>query len=199
MSKKLLNLYIRSEKIKGYHGTRSSNVASILANNFTASGKDDWCGGGCYFFIDGISEKPAMENAKQWAIDKSYDNALRGNIYNEYSVLEAEIKVSENKLLDLTVSEGKKQFNEYRAMYLEMLRKEGKIVRGKLFDGDIVDLMKEDIGYEIVKADMYIRFAEQRKQKIKSNQPNVTIFAVSNPGKNIRKSAIKECFKGTIS
>lgn len=58
--------------------------------------------------------------------------------------------------------------------------------------------MRDSVGIELVKSNVYIKFAIQRIAKIDSRIPNVTIFVVNNPTKNIQKPSIKEIYKGEI-
>lgn len=118
--------------------------------------------------------------------------------YKEFSVLEAIIKINDNKMLNLTLPQGKKLFNEYRKRSLDKFAEAGKEIIGRFLDSDILDEMRKDLGIDFVLSDLYIRFAIQRKERLESKVPNVTVLVVRNPSNHIHRTTIKEILKGDI-
>ena len=184
--------------IKGYHGTYPENIQNIKYSNFKESQNDTWYGDAVYFFVAGIGSMHPTYYARQYAIDSSWDKDLRQYIKNEYLVLEVDIHLNEDKLLDLTITNGAKLFNEYRDRYINRIIDTGIRINTKILDVHILNTMRKNLGIEFVKANVYIKFAMQRVQDFRSKIPNVTIFAVNNPNININKESIKEILKGKI-
>lgn len=192
-------LYKEKEKIIGYHGTATENVKSIIENNFFESLEHEiWLGDGVYFFVEGISSNHPIEYAKQFAVDSCYSKIHKKYTKKEYSVVEALIKINNDKFLDLTDDKGNKLFNDYRDMTIAKLEATGKVSVGGYKDSDVFKIMRESLGIEFVKSNLYIKFAIQRLKKMSSVIPNVTVIVVNNPVKNIQKPTIKEVFKGLI-
>jgi uncharacterized protein MJ0359 len=184
--------------IKGYHGTNSNNCRNILNSNYRISkGDKEWLGDGVYFFIEGISSESPKELAKKWVIAESSKRK-----HKDYAVIESEIKVNEEKLLDLTTKEGLEVFIYYYELFLEEIKKE--IDKGKpglkFYDGFLINLMrkKDVLPIEVVKGNFYIKFEEERKNEINFRTSNCTICAVYNPEKNINKKSNKVSNKGKI-
>lgn len=193
-------MYSPSPKIIAYHGTYTEKTCSIIENNFFES-KDHsiWLGDGVYFFIDGIGSQHPSDYAEQFAKDQAWDNIAKAYQKQKFSVLEAIVKINENKFLNLTDSKGAKLFNEFRDRAIELIAESGKTIVGNSYnDTDILKIMREELEIEFVKSDVYIKFAIQRVKKFQSIIPNVTVLVVNNPAKNIHKSTIKEIKKGDI-
>jgi hypothetical protein len=193
-------MYIQNQKIIGYHGTYPEYVDSILANNFKESKDHDiWIGDGVYFFVEGAGVYEPQEYAKQFAIDNCYDKEVKKHTKEEVCVLEASIRINGDKFLDLTDSIGAQLFNKFRRGVISKIEKSGKRpVMGGYNDTDVFKIMREELGIEFVKSNVYIRFAIQRIAKFESRIPNVTILVVNNPLKNILKPTIKVILKEEI-
>ncbi len=101
-------------------------------------------------------------------------------------------------MLNLTLPQGKKLFNEYRKRSLDKFAEAGKEIIGRFLDSDILDEMRKDLGIDFVLSDLYIRFAIQRKERLESKVPNVTVLVVRNPSNHIHRTTIKEILKGDI-
>jgi hypothetical protein len=192
-------IYTEKQKVLGYHGTYAKSVDGILQSNFKESLRNrDWLGDGVYFFVDGIGSKHPSEYALLWAIDEAIYRPDKNN-HKEVVVLEANILINRNKFLDLTVEEGLKLFNEFRDEIIKRISKIGmKPSKHDYYDTDVLKIMKEELKIEIVKLEAYIRFGVQREHKLFSRVPNVTIFAVNNPTKNINRHSIKEYLRNVI-
>ena len=191
--------YSTSPKQIGYHGTYPENVESIRVNNFFESEALTWLGVGVYFFVEGINTLPCSDYARLWAIDNCWDKSLQKYSREEFSVLEATIKINNNKMLDLTVGLGKKLFNEYREKTIRKFTKGGQELVGKFLDSDVLEEMRNDLEIDFVQSDLYIKFAVQRQKRLESIVPNVTVLVVRNPSTHIHKTTIKEIKKGSIS
>lgn len=194
-------MYKTNLKVIGHHGTYSSNVSSILDKNFMESSNHlYWFGDGVYFFIEGVSVESSEELAKEYKTDEiRRDHQKEAGRIIELSVLQATIRVNDDVFLDLTVPNGNKLFNKFRNEVIKTISFSGKKPTIPYNDYDIFNLMRKKLGIEFIKADVYIQFNNQRKGNFKSNVPNVTIFVVNNPLKNIQKPSIKEVFKGGVA
>jgi uncharacterized protein MJ0359 len=185
--------------IKGYHGTNSNNCRNILNSNYRKSkGDKEWLGDGVYFFIEGISSESPRELAKKWVIAESSKRK-----HKDYAVIESEIKVNEEKFLDLTTKEGVKILFYFAEQFIEEIKKE--IAKGqkglKFLDGFLINLMRgENVlpPTDVIKGNFYIKFEQERKNKINFRTNNCTICAVYNPEKNIIKKSNKIVDKGEI-
>ena len=62
-------------------------------------------------------------------------------------------------------------------------------------DVDVFKVMRQELGIEFVKSNLYIKFALQRICRFESNIPNVTVLVVNNPTKNIQKPSIQVILK----
>lgn len=171
-----------------YHGTYEKNIASILSIGFKES-KDHhmWFGDGAYFFVEGLADP--MEAAYEFVTDKKNKYKIEDNV----AVLEAVINVDNDCFLDLTNIQGLQLFNSYRDEILKKIKSSGKIPATKLNDFDLLSNMRENLGIEFVKGNVYIKFGMQRKPGIfPSYIPNVTIFVVNNTTKHIEKESIRQ-------
>lgn len=191
--------YAQSPKIKGYHGTYPENIAGIQTDNFMESTNHNvWLGDGVYFFIDGIGVKSPIEYAQQFAIDQCFNKDTRKFDKSHYVVIEASIKINDNKYLDLTSVLGNQLFNKFRYMVMDTISKGGKVVVGGYNDTDVLKLMRQKLEIEFVKCNVYIKFAVQRRLRFESKIPNVTVLVVNNPTKNIQKMSINAIKNGEI-
>lgn len=191
--------YQVSPKITGYHGTYPEHLQSILDNNFNETKNHEiWLGDGVYFFIEGVGELPPIEYAKLFAIDQCYDTTKRAYTKTHLCVLQALIKINPNKFLDLTNEAGNQLFNTFRSQTISKIEHTGKRPVSPYKDTDVFKIMRESLGIEFVKSNLYIKFAEQRIYRIESIIPNVTVLVVNNPMNNIQKPSIKEVYKGDV-
>lgn len=187
------------KEITAYHGTNSDNVNSIIEYGFKESAdKNHWFGTGVYFFTDGISETPS-EDAAKWAIASAWDNYKKELTYTEYSVVKAVIIKNNNKLLDLTSSDGIKSFNFARRLFLEKIREASKKLKnGPLNDGDVLNELRNLMDIEIVFANVYIKYTDERIFQLRSSIPNATIIVIQKPQKNIKDNSVEEFYRGEI-
>lgn len=190
-------MYTSKIKIKGYHGTPEDNVESIKANNFRETIHDKWMGNGVYFFVDGISshEPPVV------AFMHTNDNVISDSelICENIVVLEATISINGDKYLDLTVDKGLKALNNFKNSLLDKLHNEGKKIKsGYMHEIDALRIMRQQIGIEFVKANVYIRVGIQKTNEVQARLPNVTIFVVNNPTANISRYSITEVLKKEV-
>lgn len=192
-------MYSAAPKIAGYHGTYPRNVDGIVQNNFFESKNHEiWLGDGVYFFVEGIGIFPPMVYAKQFAKDQCWDKDEKKYKETEIVVLEAVIRINNDKFLDLTDFRATQLFNQFRQDIIEKIEKSGKFLMGKYKDADVFKLMREKLGIEFVKANVYIKFAAQRIGQFDSIIPNVTILAVNNPTQNIQKRSIRQMVREAI-
>lgn len=191
-------MYSVSPKLSAFHGTYPENIDGIIENNFYETKEKTWLGDGVYFFIDGIGALAPASYAKQFAIDQAWDKASQMYNRTHYAVLETTIKVNDNKLLNLTVPDGNRLFNEYRDNLIRKFEEAGKAIAGIYYDSDVLAEMRYDLEFEFVQSNLFIKFANQRKGRFETKVPNVTVLVVSNPAKNIHKSTIKLIEKGEI-
>lgn len=174
-------------KILGHHGTSVNNVESIQINNFRESvDHEQWYGDGVYFFVDGLAD-PA-DSAFQFIRD---NNRRDKKEEDEIAVLEAEVNVNNDFFLDLTQNDGLQLINSYRDELIAKIETVGRKPTTYFQDHDLIKSMRKELGIEFVKGNVYIRFGIQRDKGFRSIIPNVTIFVVGNPQKNIDKASIK--------
>ena len=161
----------------GYHGTNYENVESIIKHGFHVSDNtDEWLGHGIYFFTEGISDP--IENAKEWAINQAWDKVAKRYLYQKYAVLKVE--VSGKRVLDLTTTNGLKVYNQMRDF---LINKYVRTLRGKKRDFhqencEIHNLIMQEFQTDILLSHLYIKNSIQRKHRIWSNVPNVTVMVV---------------------
>ena len=187
--------------IKGYHGTNFDSAKKIVTSNYKISkGDDHWLGDGVYFFVEGISTN-IVKLAEKWAKAQSWNNNTKTRNYNKYAAIESIIEVDEENFLDLTTEEGVKIFFYFAEKFIEEIKKE--ITKGqkglKFLDGFLINLMRgENVlpPTEVIKGNFYIKFEQERKNKINFRTNNCTICAVYNPEKNIKYNKIVD--KGEI-
>lgn len=183
----------------GYHGTDLTHKGSILNRGFLPSkGSNHWLGTGVYFFIDGISDN-SVDDAANWAKAQAWNKEFKRYNYANFIVLSAIIEFTPNIIWDLTVEEGLKQFNYARAEIIKKLSTAVmQIANEKPGDSDIIDVVSQKMGFELIKGNFYIKFTRERILRIESRIPNVTITAVRNP-ELIRINSISETRKGKVS
>lgn len=174
-----------STSFDGFHGTSLNSAKEILKSSFELSiGDIEWLGNGVYFFIYGISSKPD-EQAEKWAIAQSWDNITQDYKYNNYCVLKSKIVVEENKFLDLTHEDGL-EILEYLVLKFE---NKIKTLSKKLdyLDGFIINLARQEGIFEIdaIKGNFYIKFANERINRINLRTNNCTICTVYKPIDNL--------------
>ena len=189
--------------IKGHHGTDIDSCKAILKSNYKISeGDQHWLGEGVYFFIEGLSTD-TINLAEKWAKAQSWNNRTKSREYKEYAVIESIIEVDEENFLDLTTKEGVKILFYFAELFIEEIKKE--IAKGqkglKFLDGFLINLMRgENVlpPTDVIKGNFYIKFEQERKNKINFRTNNCTICAVYNPEKNIVQKNTKIVEKGKI-
>ncbi|WP_282638105.1 hypothetical protein [Sphingobacterium thalpophilum] len=183
--------------IVGAHGTNFDCIDSIREKNFNEStGADEWLGDGAYFFVDGCNSEKIEVLAEKWAIANSWDNEIGSYNCSHAACFNVDINVDDDKLLDLTVTNGKKLLNQYRDHVKQKLKETKRIkIKNELTDQSVLKMMKRRLGLEAVKGDFYIKFTFERKKRIESRFPNCTIIAVNNTQKNIDVTTIRNIKK----
>ncbi|RKS02884.1 hypothetical protein [Flavobacterium sp. 102] len=179
-----------SSSIIGFHGTSFDSAKSIVKGDFEISkGNAEWIGDGAYFFIEGISKVP-NEQAEQWAIAQAWDNKINDYKYKDISVIKSEITVEDDRLLDLTTSDGV----EILLYILEQHEKKILRIRKSLsyLDGLIINFARGEglLDIDVAKGNFYIKFAKERVYKIDLRTANCTICSVFNPKKNLQNNTI---------
>lgn len=183
------------DAITGYHGTASQNVESIKINNYRIrEDKGHWIGNGVYFFINGYGQS-CIDLAEKWAIAESWDNDNKRYTYSFYSILKNDILIYKNSVLNLRNPETIELLNKYK----EDLKKEieMKEYRSELNDFKVIEHLKEKYDIDIVIADVYIKFTEERITRLNSRIPNCTIISVS-AKELINKDSLEEVKKGRV-
>jgi len=175
---------------KGYHGTNVVSAELIIKSNFEKSiGDSEWLGDGVYFFVTGISSKPE-ELAKKWSIVQAWDKAKKEYKYREYCVIKSDIEVEEDNFLDLTTEDGIEVLNYiYESLEKKLDRLKKKLI---YIDGLLINLARGEgiLPIDVVKGNFYIKFANERINKINLRTPNCTICTVFDTDKNIIGSTI---------
>lgn len=186
---------IKIIRFTGWHGTDERNVDEILENNFRESSPDDeWFGGVVYFFMEGIGNP--VEHAQNWAKSDAYSKK-----YSRFVVLEADTAVNDDAVLDLRVKEGLELFDKHRRYVLRQIRLNRRAFRVRkesYCDGKVIEHMKQVANLEVIVANMYVQFLQDRIEKIYSRIPNCTFLCVSNPNENINQDTIKVVAQGNI-
>lgn len=179
--------------IIGNHGTNEANVCNILKNGFeTSIGNYHWYGEGVYFFIEGVNDNITYL-AEQWAKDQAFDKKTKSYKYRKYAVLEAHVDSKNDRTVDLRVKESLEIVNKVRELVEQMC----KCLNKKMNDNEIWKYMKNKFDIQIVIDNTYIKFSEDRKNKISSRVPNCTIMSVLDVN-IINKDNIKLLKKGDI-
>lgn len=184
----------------GYHGTNNVNSNPILKNNFNVSDKDEWIGDGAYFFVEGLS--CPKKSAKEWAISRSnrYDKNTKKykTSYPEYSVIEAIISTDMDKVIDLSSTDGKKGYFEYKEKFLKSACDRGKKLKaGK--EGLIINNLCRQYECDVVISELAIKTSEYEfKQKVSNVISNKTVLAVRNPTSCIELKNISISCTGDI-
>ena len=175
----------------GFHGTSFDSAKKILSNNYELSiGDDEWLGDGVYFFVSGVSTK-ISELAEKWAITQSWDNEKKIYKYKDYCVLYSNIQVKDSEYLDLTIEDGVEILSYLVERYKDKIETIGK--KMKFYDGLILNFARGEgfLPLEVVKGNFYIKFAQERIERINLRTSNCTICTVYNPNKNIISNSIK--------
>lgn len=179
-----------SLKIVGFHGTSFDSAKEIIKGNFEIStGDTEWIGDGAYFFIEGISKTP-HEQAELWAIAQAWDAKTNSYRHNEVSVIKSDIYVEEDRLLDLTVSDGVDILLYILDQHEKKLLSIGKSL--SYLDGLIINFARGEglLDVDVVKGNFYIKFANERIFKINLRTSNCTICSVFKPSNNLENNTI---------
>ena len=162
----------------GYHGTDFANTHTILSDNYQVSeGDTHWLGDGVYFFVESVltNAEKAIELAEKWAIAQSWDNDTKN-------------------FLDLTTADGLEVLSYLVDRFLKDIKKEQ--IKGKkglrFYDGFLLNLARKGnfLPVDAVKGNFYIKFKNERVNKIELRTCNCTICSVYNPQKNIKFNKI---------
>jgi len=181
--------------VTGYHGTDAACADSVMGKNFNESkGKYHWLGDGVYFFTKGISVSPS-DDARKWAVAQAWNADKKKYDHTHYVVLSSEIRLF--KLWDLTTEDGMRIFNYARQEILKKIREKGRPSE-KYFDSTVINYVKKQLDYQVIKANFYIKFTFERMNRIYSRIPNTTILAVSDSANNIDKDSIRIEERGKI-
>lgn len=181
----------------GYHGTDFANTHTILSDNYQISeGDTHWLGDGVYFFVESVltNAEKAIELAEKWAIAQSWDNDTKKYKYNQYTVMASKIEVKEENFLDLTTADGLEVLSYLVDRFLKDIKKEQ--IKGKkglrFYDGFLLNLSRKGnfLPVDAVKGNFYIKFKNERVNKIELRTCNCTICSVYNPQKNIKFNKI---------
>ncbi len=167
-------------QIVGYHGTSKSVTNIILTEGFKSSEDDShWLGDGVYMFVDGIGD--VVQNAKDWAIFRSWDNLRKRYMFSHYGIIKSVIEVRDEHFLDLTSNHGIEVFNYIVYKCSDKLSNVSRNL--KYIDGYVINFARNELGLriDVVKANEYIKLkAFERKYNINSRIPNCTICSVAN-------------------
>ena len=186
------SLTLRMIELTAYHGTATKNVRSIVKDGFRLStGKDHerWLGDGAYFFVEGVQIEPndIVTVAEKWAVVGAWDNYLKKNTYNQYTILKAQVVVSKENFLDLTTPEGLEVFNYLRDKYVQTLQKANlRLTNGEFKDGHIINDavvsgILSPIKIDVVRGSFFIQLTKsERWHNSQFRTPNCTILAVRN-------------------
>lgn len=178
---------------EGWHGTDEGLEASICANNFQVSeGEHHWLGSGAYFFTKGIGQP--QEHARNWACSEAHKKR-----YGRYVVLCAGISASDDAVFDLSEPEALELFNQHRRFVLENLRQTKHRFKEKYpgySDGKVFEQLGACIGIALFINNFYVRFGQDRIEKIESRIPNCTFLCVPNPKRCIELTGIQAVERG---
>ena len=176
---------------EGHHGTSVESAKEILASNYELSkGDGEWLGDGVYFFINGVSSK-TVDLAENWAVAQSWDNKIKALKYKEFCVIQSKIEVDESEFLDLTIEDGIEVLQYLVNRYKEKIDSIQK--KMSFLEGFLLNLARGEgiLPLEVVKGNFYIKFAQERIERINLRTSNCTICTVYNPNKNILSNSIK--------
>ncbi len=178
----------------GYHGTDSTCVASIKANNFELSQKNnEWLGFGVYFFIEGIG--CPITNASEWANNQAYSR--EGACYENYSVLSAPLTCT--YVLNASTLEGINAFNKVRDYALAKFPSFRSEFRDKYGDNRAMwNFVSKRLKLDAVIHSLYIKHKLQRVRNIASNVPNSLVLCVKD-NKYIDSERIDVIKEGKVS
>lgn len=187
----------------GYHGTDFANTHTILSDNYQISeGDTHWLGDGVYFFVESVltNAEKAIELAEKWAIAQSWDNDTKKYKYNQYTVMASKIEVKEENFLDLTTADGIKTLLYLAENFLHLIKNvQRNRKRGlRFYDGLLLNWARKAniFSFDVIKGNFYIKFKNERVNKIELRTCNCTICSVYNPQKNIKFNKIIK--KGAI-
>lgn len=157
-----------------YHGTNSEHVQSIFSKGFNLSAShNEWLGDGVYFFI-GDTFCP-ISNAREWAINSSWDKSQNNYTYQRYSILKT--KVYGNRVLDLRKDEDLAIFNTVRGHIMKRYEEEKREFRRKMApDTFLCNAVAKSLKLDILIHNFYIKNKLQRLKRIDSRIPNSTVL-----------------------
>lgn len=174
----------------GHHGTNSSSAELILNSNFKLSlGDGEWLGDGVYFFVKGLNSD-TKRLAFNWAKCHAWNNKSKTYDYENYAIIQSEIRVKEEEFLDLTVEDGIEVLTYLAEKFIQKLKTIDKNL--KFHDGLLLNLARREgvLPLEVVKGNFYIKFEKERIHRINLRTSNCTICSVYNPNKVLTNKSI---------
>ena len=179
----------------GYHGTSRESAESIKTSNFKPSeNPDDWLGYGVYFFVDGISNP--IDNAKEYANNKAWDNDSKTLKYKVYSLLSVEVRGT--NVLNTNETEHLKEFIKVSSLLQQKHKEIWKNDRELKNDNRVLwNLVADFMKLEVIIHNLYIKTKYQRINRISLNVPNTTVMCVKN-SKNIDIDTVREISSGVV-
>lgn len=173
------------QTFRGFHGTRSDLVDSILASGLRPSrDRDEWLGRGSYYFLDGLED--AWSSARDWARVQAWDKRARRYREADLSVIEYEIALDTDRVLDLRTAEHARRFHRVRDAWevRHYRRRRPGLWRpaSDRYDTAILNHLKEEDGLAAIVAQFFIQLTvKERHWQRNSRIPNVTVLCLSDP------------------
>ena len=164
--------------LNGFHGTRLELAEKIMEGEFIPSKSNvDWLGDGVYFFTKGVGGDPKV-HAMEWTKTQSWNNEKKRERWRNHAVIAALIKVDRKYLFDLT---NENDMNLFHAIFdrVKMKLRE-KYSAVPFLDGVLLNYVSANqiVVFKVVKANKFIKFAQERKYRLNSGVPNTTICCV---------------------
>lgn len=124
------------EDVMYYHGTKNDSADIIVKTQMMepSVGDDHWLGDGYYFYYE-------EEYAFRWILLKYTQNFTNefsedyDGIYNQYTIVSAEIDIKPNRLFDLTIIENAIFFQEVKNLLEERVKISEKYKNKSIVDG----------------------------------------------------------------
>lgn len=173
------------QKIRGFHGTRSDLVDSILATGLRPSrDHDEWLGRGSYYFLEGLED--AWSSARDWARVQAWDKRARRYREADFSVIEFEIAVDTDRILDLRTPDHARRFHQVRDAWetRHYRRRRPGLWRPTedRYDTVILNHLKQEEDLAAIIAQFFIQLTvKERHWQRNSRIPNVTVLCLSDP------------------
>ncbi|MDA3732883.1 hypothetical protein PBV87_15510 [Niameybacter massiliensis] len=130
-----------------YHGTGRERGDRMLSNQMmeVSVGEHHWLGDGSYFFDEQLY-------AYKWISDM-YKNKFRQqpqnkNLIENYSILDAHIKVEKKRLLDLSKAEYKMMFDQVYTLMHKHQEYSNTFDKVAIADGIVINYMFNNLGFD---------------------------------------------------